>query len=116
MSNYDLETSTVRRPGPKLGCCVTKRICMMYNNQLYFFVRLSTLVGVVTLLTSIRVMLGSNSNCYTDYPEVLLEIYLSPSRCILRYYFKLYHDHFLLPSFPCIIHSHPIILHLVVLS
>ena len=56
-----------------MGCYVTKRICMMYNNQLYLIVRLGTLVGVVTLLTCIWVMRGSSSDCYTDYPEVLLD-------------------------------------------
>jgi hypothetical protein len=77
-------------------------------------VRLSTLVVVVTLLTSMWVMLGLNSVILTILRSFL--IYLSPSRCILRYYFKLYHDHFLIPSFPCTIHSHPVILQLVVLS
>jgi len=97
-----------------LGCCVTNRIFMVYNNQLYLIVRLSTLVGMVTLLTSIWVMLGSNSVILTILKFFL--IYLSPSRRILRYYFKLYHDHFLIPSFTCIIHYHSIIVRLVVLS
>ena len=114
MSNCDLDTSTVRQPEPKLGCCGTRRICMMYDNQLYLIVRLSTWVGVVTLLTSMWVMLGSNSVVLTIQRFFL--IYLSPSKCLLRYYFKIYHDHILIPSFPCIIHSHPIILNLVILS
>jgi hypothetical protein len=47
---------------------------MMCNNQLYLIVKLNTFIRVVTLLTFILVMLGSNSGCYTASSEVLRDL------------------------------------------